>query len=173
VRSGIANLYIYDPADAAEALDCLVLALRRPDGPCLLLLSAAPTIKLPPSTPHLCARGAYLVHAPPQRDVTLLAAGNGLALALRVHDELATLGVHAALVSMPCRALFDQQDTAYRHVVLQGRVIAITTGTGGAFAGLTGPGDLVLTSQDQDGGAVLLAAMILRHLHRGPAKVEI
>ncbi len=169
----IPNLHIYRPADAAEALDCLVLALRRTDGPSLLLVSPAPYTKLPPATPHLCARGAYLVHAPPRRDLTLLAAGAGLAIALRVHGELAAQGLHAALVSMPCRAVFDHQDAAYRRLVLPGKLVAITTGQGGEFAGLTGPDDLVLDATAAPGGAAILAAMILRHLHGGLTKLEV
>ena len=164
--AAIPNLHAYHPADAAEALDCLVLALRRTDGPGLMRLSNAAYTRLPPRTPHLCARGAYLVHAPANRAVTLLAFGPGLAAALLVHGVLAAQGVAAALVSIPCRALFDQQEPAYRASVL-GRASTVIFGSAASpvFAGLAGPGALSL-SGDADPAAD--AARIVRHMQCSP-----
>jgi transketolase len=165
------NLHVFVPADAAEAADCLVLAVRRQDGPSVLVVSGAVPARLPPATPRLCTRGFYLVHAPPVRDATLLAAGPGLALALEVHGLLTAQGVQAALVSMPCRALFDAQDETYRQGVL-GTARRIVFGAEGADAasGLTGVGDIVLGKPPVDAAAV--AAAILRRVHRSPPELE-
>jgi transketolase len=165
----VRGLHVYRPADAAEALDCLVLALRRTDGPCVMLVSQAPYTRLPPATPHLCARGAYLVHAPKPCGLTLLAAGENLAASLRVYEALAALGVPARLVSMPCRALFDQQEESYRRGVLHGRLVTI--GAGAGFAGLTGPGDLALDNAGPD-QAGAMAAAILRHRQRDAGDLD-
>ena len=169
----IPNIHVYQPADAAEALDCLVLALRRPDGPGLMLLSDASYTRLPPRTPHLCARGAYLVHAPPERAVTLLAAGPALGPALLVHAALAAQNVAAALVSIPCRALFDLQEAAYRDAVL-GHVPAIIFGPVASltFAGLAGPDALAIDLPHIAPDPAAMAARIVRHMQCSPPHPE-
>jgi len=43
------------------------------------------------------------------RQVTLLATGSEVDIALRAADQLATRGVAAAVVSMPCWELFEAQ----------------------------------------------------------------
>ena len=158
----IANLHVFQPADPAEALDCLALALRRPDGPSVISLpsDAAPR---PPASPRLCARGAYLVHAPPNRDLTLLAAGPALAVAATVRTLLASHGLAASLVSMPCRALWDAQDLAYRQTVLGSAPIVAFAADVLAFAGLIGLRDLIIGGDSWPPDPHAAAAAILRH----------
>ncbi len=161
---------VFQPADPAEAIDCLVLALRRTAGPAILLLAGTAAAVLPPATPRLCARGGYLVHAPPAPDVTLLAAGPELATAAAVHDLLAAAGIQPALVSMPCRAVFDSQDAAYRAGLLgPGRRVAFASADPASFAGLIGPTDISLRAGITPHAA---AAAILRHMHRSPPELE-
>jgi transketolase len=182
-----------------------VLALRRMAGPSLLAVSPG-RARLPAAVNRLCARGAYLVHAPGQlhpagpvhsgslRVATLLAAGMDVALALEVHAALAARGLNAALVSMPCRSLFDAQDADYRKMVLgDAPRIAFARDTHSVFAGLTGPGDLVLGERMTSCGIVghggvdhaaaadhrgsepdarSLAGFIMRHLHRTTPELE-
>jgi transketolase len=50
--------------------------------------------------------------------VTLLATGSEVALALEARTLLAARGIEAAVVSMPCWALFDAADEQYRRAVL-------------------------------------------------------
>jgi transketolase len=155
---------VYAPADAAELADCLVLALRRNDAPSVLMVSTAAPALLPQGTPRLCARGAYLLHAPAARDLTLVAAGASMPRALAVHGALTRQGVSAALVSLPCRALFDVQEEGYRRNVLgTARLVAFA---GPRFvAGLAGHGDLILGAEHgSDPDAV--ASLMLAFLHR-------
>jgi transketolase len=67
-----------------------------------------------------CRRGAYVLAEAVSgaRQVTLLATGSEVALALRARDELHMLGLPTAVVSMPCWELFERQDAGYRHQVL-------------------------------------------------------
>jgi transketolase len=65
------------------------------------------------------ARGAYvLAEADGARQVTLLATGSEVGLAMQARDLLKQKGVAAAVVSMPCWELFDDQDASYRKSVL-------------------------------------------------------
>jgi transketolase len=127
------------PQPDHQRLDHQRLGAPRPDAKRL----GAPV----PDAPRSCARGAYLVHAPLSRDLTLLAAGPALSVAATVRALLTRHGLIAALVSMPCRALWDAQDTEYRHAVLGSAPIVAFAADVLAFAGLTGPRDLIIGCQ--------------------------
>ena len=53
-----------------------------------------------------------------QRDVTILATGSEVGVAMEARDALAKDGIEAAVVSMPCWELFAAQPVAYREAVL-------------------------------------------------------
>jgi transketolase len=161
---GIANVHVFEPADAAEALDCLLLALLRGEGPSVMALSQASEARVPQVATRHCARGAYLVHAPARRDVTLLAAGDGTGVAAAVREALSLQGVSAALVFMPCRALWDLQDAAYRGLVLGRAPLAAFAADELAFAGLVGAGDLILGMGDWPPDAGACVSAILRKI---------
>ena len=55
---------------------------------------------------------------PGERDVTLIATGSEVSLAVAAADELAKDNVKAAVVSMPCFELFAAQEPGYRAAVL-------------------------------------------------------
>ncbi|MDA7947567.1 MAG: transketolase [Hyphomicrobiaceae bacterium] len=115
------NLNVYRPADAVECAECWELALGTAATPSILALSrqGLPTLRTENSDDNLCARGAYVLReADGGRDVTLLATGSELELAVEAADTLAKDGVKAAVVSMPCWELFAEQDADYRSKVL-------------------------------------------------------
>ncbi len=66
------------------------------------------------------AKGGYVLADAPDGnpDVILLATGSEVALALAARDELASSGLQARVVSMPCWELFDRQPREYRDEVL-------------------------------------------------------
>ena len=65
------------------------------------------------------ARGAYILRdTDGPRDVTLIATGSEVQLALEAADQLAAQDIHAAVVSAPSFELFEQQDADYRALVL-------------------------------------------------------
>ena len=59
-----------------------------------------------------------LAEADGERQVTLLATGSEVGLAMTARDLLAKDGVRAAVVSMPCWELFEPQPEDYRSAVL-------------------------------------------------------
>jgi transketolase len=112
-----------------------------------------PTVRTEHTDENLCAKGAYvLAEAGGARQVTLLASGSEIAIALAARDTLEAEGVATAVVSMPCWERFDAQDQAYRQSVLgPGSVrVAIEAaimqgwekyiGDNGATVGMTGFG---------------------------------
>ena len=128
-------------------------ALRAIDRPSVLCLSrqAMPTLRKDAGR-NMTALGAYVLAAPEgRRDVTLIATGSELGLAVEAAAALAKEGIHAAVVSAPCLELFDAQPEAYRRRVL-GRAprIGIEAGIEGSwprwlgdkstFIGMTGFG---------------------------------
>ena len=117
----IPGLYVYRPADAVETAECWALALHRRDAPSLLALTrqALPLLRREPSPENLSARGAYvLAEVDGSRQVTLLASGSEVSVAMEARQALAKDGIRAAVVSMPCWELFEAEPDEYRKAVL-------------------------------------------------------
>ncbi|MEL6978160.1 MAG: transketolase [Pseudomonadota bacterium] len=115
------NLAVFRPADAIETAEAWAAALALKTTPSVLCLSrqGLPTLDRPADARNLTARGAYVLREPTGgRDATLLATGSEVGVALQAADALATEGVAAAVVSMPCWRLFEEQPEAYRAAVL-------------------------------------------------------
>lgn len=123
------NMLIMRPADAVEAVECWAVALQHRSGPVSLVFArqVLPHVRAEADASHRCARGAYVLTEAQggPREVTLLATGSEVALALAARTQLQQQGVPTAVVSMPCWELFDQQDAAYRHQVLQPGTVTV------------------------------------------------
>jgi transketolase len=113
---------------------------------------AVPTFRGINGDTNLVALGAYVVVEPEgNRDVTLIATGSEVSIALQAAKLLASDSVRAAVVSAPCFDLFRRQSHEYRNSVL-GRVPRIGVeaavegdwarwlGDSGEFVGMTGFG---------------------------------
>jgi transketolase len=147
------NLHVFRPADTMETAECWELAVRRADGPSLLVLSrqALPAWRTD-TTENRTARGGYvLAEAEGPRQATIIATGSEVPIAMSARDTLARDNIAVAVVSLPCWELFALQDEAYRAQVLGGapRVgIEAAGGFGwerwlgpdGTFIGMTGFG---------------------------------
>ncbi len=114
------NLNVFRPADAIETAECWELALAARKTPSVLSLSRQnlPTLERSVNE-NLSARGAYVLQEPLEgRDVTLLATGSEVAIALEAAKLLEAQGKRAAVVSMPSFELFSEQSADYRAFVL-------------------------------------------------------
>jgi transketolase len=116
------NLHVFRPADALETAECWELAIRRADGPSLLVLTRqALPAQRSDIAENRCARGGYvLAEADGARQATLIATGSEVPLAMDARAALAAEGIRVAVVSLPCWELFAGQDAAYRAQVLGG-----------------------------------------------------
>jgi transketolase len=115
------GLYVYRPADAVETAECWALALHRRDAPALLALTrqSLPSLRTDAGAENRSARGAYvLAEADGARRVTLLATGSEVSIAIAAREALARDHIAAAVVSMPCWELFEQQPKEYRDMVI-------------------------------------------------------
>ena len=114
------NLNVFRPADAmetAEAWECAVKSEKTPSALCLSR-QGLPALR-DDAGENRTAKGAYVLRETDgKRDVTILATGSEVSLALEAADKLAEKGVSAAVVSMPCWELFEAQDDAYKASVL-------------------------------------------------------
>jgi transketolase len=150
----IPNLLVFRPGDAVETAEAWDCALRTPHAPSVLCLSrqALPVFRDGIVSTNRVARGAYVVIEPEGgRDVTLIATGSEVSIAIVAAKLLADDGIRAAVVSAPCFDLFRQQPGDYRAAILGsaprvGVEAAIEgdwarwLGDGGEFVGMTGFG---------------------------------
>ncbi len=115
----IPGLDVLRPADAIETAQAWGAALGATDRPSVLCLTrqALPTLDRSGARGGV-DQGAYLLVDPPRRDVTLLASGSEVALATAAAEALATDGISAAVVSMPCWERFERQSAGYAEQVL-------------------------------------------------------
>ena len=118
----IPQLAVYRPGDPVETAECWELILDQPRRAALIALSRQPMplLRTDHGTDNRCARGAYVLldaEGGP-RKLTLLATGSELQLAVEARAVLQNEGVPTAVVSMPCRLIFEEQDAAYKRAVL-------------------------------------------------------
>ncbi len=117
----IPNLHVFRPADAVETAEAWEIALTSPTTPSVLALSRQnlPAIRVEDDGENRSQRGAYVLRdTPVARDVTLIATGSEVEIALAAADLLAARRINAAVVSAPCFELFAAQDATYRRGVL-------------------------------------------------------
>lgn len=117
----IPNVLVMRPADLTETAECWALAVSQQNRPTVLALTrqGLPAVRLVETEDNLCAQGGYVLsegHTTCQ--ATILATGSEVSLALDAQAQLKEAGISAAVVSMPCCELFDEQDEAYRTQVL-------------------------------------------------------
>ena len=114
------NLYVFRPADAIETAECWEIAINTKQTPSVLSLSRQNLATLNrPIDENLSSKGAYILREPDgQRDITFLATGSEVEIALEAAEKLALLGKYAAVVSMPCWELFEAQTENYRKKIL-------------------------------------------------------
>nr|WP_224407168.1 transketolase [Afifella sp. IM 167] len=115
------NVNVFRPADAVETAECWLSAIQNSTGPSVLCLTrqGLPTLRTEHLSENLTARGAYVLRdTEGERDVTLMASGSEVAIAVEAAERLAGEGIAAAVVSMPCIDLFKKQDRDYQEKIL-------------------------------------------------------
>ncbi|MCL2338622.1 MAG: transketolase [Proteobacteria bacterium] len=126
----IPNLNVMRPCNAAEVAVCLEFALRRADGPTALVLSRQ-EFQNPPNTaaPDDIEKGGYVIKSGYNNaQITIIATGAEVALALDVQKILEKAGRSARVVSMPCDEIFRKQPKAYQHKIIKGFTYSIEAG---------------------------------------------
>jgi transketolase len=123
---------LWRPCDAVETFVAWQAAIERTDGPTCLILSRQNLPHVPRDEAQIATirRGGYVLAAAERPQVTLLATGSEVALAMQARTTLAAEGIQAQVVSMPSCGDFERQPAAYRAAVLprQVPVLAIEAG---------------------------------------------
>ncbi|MBP0598009.1 transketolase [Herbaspirillum sp. LeCh32-8] len=177
------NMWVMRPADATEAVECWEAAMQRKTGPVSMVFARqtlAPVRKTF-SADNLSARGGYVLAEAGAdtnggvRQVTLLATGSEVAIAVEARAQLEAQGIATAVVSLPCWELFDQQDATYRAGVLGAGAVRVGVeaavrfgwdqylGSRGGFVGMKGfgapgPADVLYRHFNITAEAVVLEA---------------
>jgi len=118
----IPNLNVYRPCDVVETAECWAASLETSSTPSVLSLSrqGLHCLRTEHTDENLSSKGGYvLAETEAKRDVTLIASGSEVEIAMEARDQLKAEGVSAAVVSMPCLDKFEEQSQDYRDQVTQ------------------------------------------------------
>jgi transketolase len=129
----IPNLNVFRPADINETLECWEIALKSEKTPSAIALSRqkVPYINPKNSKENKCEKGAYTINLTShESNVTLIASGTEVELALKVQEKLKENNIHSKVVSMPCMELFDKQPENYRKDIIEENSLIVTLEAG-------------------------------------------
>lgn len=114
------NILTFRPCDVVETAEAWQLALENEHKPSILALTRQGLPMLRKSAQeNLTAKGGYVLAGNAQkRQVTIIATGSEVSMAMDARAKLAEEGIEAVVVSMPCCELFDAQPEPYRQEVL-------------------------------------------------------
>jgi len=110
----IPNSYTFRPADANENVACWRTALKLQNAPVAFALTRQGCEVV--TDCENVDKGGYLLSEDENAEITLIATGSEVGLALEVKEKL---GVACNVVSVPCFELFDEQDEEYKNSVLK------------------------------------------------------
>lgn len=117
----IPNLLVFRPGDAVETAEAWQCAIEATNTPSILALSrqGMAQFRHGDMSENKTALGGYIVAGDDaDRQVTFIASGSEVGIALAARDSLVKDGIAATVVSMPCMELFRSQDTAYQNGIL-------------------------------------------------------
>ncbi|HVC14087.1 MAG TPA: transketolase [Acidimicrobiales bacterium] len=135
------GLSVCRPADANECAQAWLLAVDG-EAPVGLVLSRQDLPVLAPAAdraPAGVARGGYVLVDEPggtdagPPDLVLIGTGGEVHVCVDAAEQLASEGVRARVVSLPCWEWFDAQDPLYRRSVLPRGVPALAVEAGSSF----------------------------------------
>ncbi|PZT49173.1 transketolase [Helicobacter valdiviensis] len=124
------NLTLFRPADANENIACWQVALEL-EGPSAFVLSRQNLPILEKVNKEQVQKGAYIKkESSKEAQVTLLATGSEVELALKSALQLEEEGIATQVVSVPSLDLFLKEPKTYKDILLKGKVIAIEAARG-------------------------------------------
>jgi len=182
----IPNLKVFRPCDGVETAECWQLAVESETAPSILALTrqGVANLRTDATAENKCARGAYILAGDAAgRDITLIATGSEVGLAMEARETLAAEGISATVVSMPSMELFRDQSAEYRQEVLgDAPRVAVEAGVSmswhewigrsGAFVGLSDFGASAKASDlfEHFGVTAPRVAAMARHLCAGDTR---
>jgi transketolase len=143
----VPGLTLIRPGDANEVVEAWKLIMQLTHQPAALVLTrqAVPTFDRTKYAPASgVAKGAYVLAdgADGKPDVILMGSGSEVSLCVAAHERLASQGIKARVVSMPCWDVFERQDAAYKDQVFPPSVkarVAVEMGSVLGWSQYVGP----------------------------------
>ena len=132
----IPNLNVFRPADTIETLECWEIALKSITNPSVIALSRQklPFVTEVLTNKNMSSLGGYeLKKNNSSPEVTLIASGSEVQIAVDAFDKLQNIGINSKVVSMPCQELFDKQSQEYKEKVIEKNSIKISIEAGNIF----------------------------------------
>ena len=117
----IPNLEVFRPADTIETFECWELALGNISGPSVIALSRQKIdpIRKEYSIENKCALGAYeILRTNQEIELTILASGSEVNLAIEVSHKLATQNIYSKVISVPSLELFSIRSDQYKEKIM-------------------------------------------------------
>jgi len=117
----IPNLNVFRPADTTETLECWQLALENTNTPSIIALTRQKLEQVRKEfvKENKCFKGAYELSRNNEKvDLTIVASGSELTLALEVSHKLATQNTYSKVISVPCLNYFEEQSNDYKEKIL-------------------------------------------------------
>ena len=134
----IPNLNVFRPADTIETLECWEIALKSSTNPSVIALTRQkiPFISETLETKNMSSLGAYEIkktNSNSHSQVTLIASGSEVQIAIDAQKELQNGNISTKVVSMPCQELFDKQSKEYKEKIIEKNSIKISIEAGSIF----------------------------------------
>jgi transketolase len=145
----IPNLTLFRPADAVEVAMAWSHAIRATDGPTAIVLTRQ-KVDVLARPEHFDAkrvlRGAYVLDGFESGDLTIIATGSEVPLAVKTAELLRTKGTQARVVSAPSLELFAKQPASYQDDVLgdRSRLVCIEAGRTTGWYAIAGRSALMI-----------------------------
>jgi len=150
----IPGLDVVRPSDANETAACWAAILNNKDRPAGLILSRQALPIVPRGEDGFAdtsqvAKGAYILKdSDGTPDVILIGTGSEVQLAVAAQEQLASEGIGARVVSMPCREWFDEQDESYRSSVIPAEIkarVSVEAGVSSGWRDLVGDAGRIIS----------------------------
>ncbi len=157
----IPKLVVLRPSDANETAQAWAYAVEHRDGPTALALTrqSLPTLdrEIYGSAEGI-KKGAYVLAdlGDLEPEVILMASGSEVDLIVKAGERLAAEGVNVRLVSFPSWELFEEQDQAYRDLVLPPKIqkrVSVEAGVSQGWREWVGDKGIILAVDDYGASA--------------------
>ena len=125
----IPNLNVFRPADINETLECWEIALKSKGNPSAIALSRQ---KLPyvcenSSGENMCSKGGYVLKkTSDQPQVSLIASGSEVEIALETQKNLKDDNIESKVISVPSYDIFQGQSDSYKNEILGSNTLKIS-----------------------------------------------
>lgn len=113
------NLAFWRPADGNETTAAYIVAIESKKTPSVLSLTRQNLPQLEGSSVEKAKKGGYVLVEEENEDLTIVATGSEVGIAVDAAKKLKEQGLKTRIVSLPCWLTFDQQPAEYRKSVLR------------------------------------------------------